>query len=196
MRKLKLQIQLSVDGFIAGPQNEMDWMCWNWDNGLKEYTNALHQTVDTLIMGRSFAQGFIPHWQGIAQDPQNPEYAFAQKMVSLRKVLFSKGAGAELSGPSPDQDWAHTEWSKAPLVSGVQALKQETGGDIIAYGGSQFASSLIKDGLVDDYYLFVNPVALGNGLPVFQQLNQYLKLKLESARSFSCGIAVLHYQPA
>ena len=67
--------------------------------------------------------------------------------------------------------------------------------DIIAYGGGTFVSALIREGLIDEYHLFVNPIALGGGMPIFEGLDHDLPLTLVEARPFACGIVVLHYQP-
>jgi dihydrofolate reductase len=193
MRKLKLQVQTSLDGYIAGPKGEMDWMVWNWDDKLKTYATALNNSVDTILMGKSFAKGFIPYWQGVAQDNQNPEQAFGKLMVDAQKVVFS--ATGDFTGTDASA-WQNTRLTENSLAQEVKELKQQPGKDLIAYGGSAFAGSLIKEDSVDEYYLFVNPVALGQGLPLFNQLTENKKLQLKSAQAYGCGIAVLEYQKA
>lgn len=69
MRKLKLQVVMTIDGFIAGPNSEMDWMVWNWDNKLKEYIKEITEPVDCIVLGRKLAQGFIPHWTAAFNNP-------------------------------------------------------------------------------------------------------------------------------
>ncbi len=88
MRKVKLQMQVSLDGFVAGPNGEMDWMTWNWDDELKEYVMKLTEPIDCIILGRVLAQGFIPHWTAAAQNPESD--SFTHKMVDTPKVVFSK----------------------------------------------------------------------------------------------------------
>jgi len=90
MRKLKLQVQLSVDGFIAGPNGEMDWITWNWSDDIKKYVTALTDSVDTIFLGRKLAEGFIPHWQSVVSNPNNPEHAFGNEMIDRPKFVFSK----------------------------------------------------------------------------------------------------------
>ena len=80
------------------------------------------------------------------------------------------------------------------LVEEVTALKQQPGGDIMVYGGSNFVTNLIKHGLIDEFYLFVNPTAIGHGMPIFQGLEQKQDLKLVEAKAFECGITVLSYE--
>jgi dihydrofolate reductase len=74
MKKLKLQVQISVDGYIAGPNGEMDWMTWNHDADLLKYITDLTDSVDTMILGRKLAEGFIPYWTSIVANPQDPQY--------------------------------------------------------------------------------------------------------------------------
>ena len=85
MRKLKLQVQLTVDGYIAGPNGEMDWMVWYWDNELKQYVEEITEPVDCIVLGRKLAQGFIPHWAA------NPELEGAVK-INITKSGFYQNA--------------------------------------------------------------------------------------------------------
>lgn len=184
---LKLQMQLSVDGFVAGPKSEMDWMTWNWGEDIKEYVQSLTAPVDTIIMGRKLAEGFIPHWTALVENPAGKD-AFGEKMVNTPKVVFSKTLNA-----SP---WKNTVIANGDIVREVNALKNKPGGDIIVYGGSSFAGTLVKHNLIDEYHLFVNPAAIGKGLPVFNSVDGRLNLQLDHAQKFDCGIAVLCYKPA
>jgi dihydrofolate reductase len=88
MRKLKLQVQVSVDGFVAGTNGEMDWMVLDWDDVLKNYVTEITEPVDCIILGRLLAQGFIPTWASMAKDPETE--AFARKMNDTAKIVFSK----------------------------------------------------------------------------------------------------------
>ena len=90
MRKLKLQVQLSVDSYIAGPNGEMDWMIWNWDDKLKNYVFELTDPVDTIILGRKMTDGFVSYWSDVMTKPDDPFYAFAKKMIETSKVVFTK----------------------------------------------------------------------------------------------------------
>jgi dihydrofolate reductase len=182
MRKLKLQVQVTIDGFIAGPNGEMDWLTFNWDDELKAYVSAITEPVDSIVLGRKLAQGFIPHWAA------NPELEGADKINKTAKVVFTKTMN--------DADWANTVLAKGDLVDEINALKQQDGQDIIVYGGASFVSSLIYHNLIDDYHLFVNPTAIGKGLPIFQELAHKQPLTLINASPFPCGIVVLHYEPA
>ena len=186
MRKLKLQVQMTIDGFIAGPNGEMDWMVWNWDDNLKQYVSGLLEPVDCIVLGRKLAEGFIPHWGNVANNPEDPEYTAGQKFTDTHKVVFTKTLEKTA--------WNNTVLEKGDLIDEITKLKKQDGKDIIAYGGATFVSALIKEGLIDEYHLFVNPTAIGNGMPIFKELNSIQHLTLAKSTSFDCGIVVLHYE--
>ncbi len=179
MRKLKLQVQMSIDGCIAGPNGEMDWMVWDWDEELKNYVKEITEPVDCIVLGRKLAEGFIPHWAA------NPELEGAEKFNTVHKVVFTKTLDSSI--------WENTVLVQGDLVDEIMKLKEQDGKDIIAYGGAMFVSSLIKHELIDEYHLFINPTISGNGMRIFNDVEESKKLSLVKASSFKCGIVVLHY---
>jgi dihydrofolate reductase len=187
MRKLKLQVQMTVDGYIAGPNGEMDWMTFNWDDDLKQYVSDITEPVDCIVLGRKLAQGFIPHWASVAENPDHEEHMAGVKYTESPKIVFSNTLD--------ELEWENTVLAKGDLVDEITTLKKQNGKDIIVYGGATFVSALIKHGLIDEYHLFINPTAVGNGKPIFQTLDSKLNLILVKAKSFDCGIVVLHYEP-
>lgn len=186
MRKLKLQVQMSVDGFIAGANGEMDWMVWNWDEKLMDYVKSITAPVDTIVLGRVLAQGFIPHWAAAVNDSEQADDS-ARKLNETPKIVFTKSLETH--------EWSNTQLAKGDLVKEIKALKKQAGGDIIAYGGGNFVSDLIKHNLIDEYHLFINPTAIGNGMTIFKSLETSRNFKLVRAKSFKCGIVVLCYKP-
>jgi dihydrofolate reductase len=179
MRKLKLQVQMTVDGYIAGINGEMDWTARDWDNKLKKYVAEITEPVDCIILGRKLAQGFIPHWAS------HPEQEGADKFNSTKKVVFTKTL--------EKSEWDNTVLAKGDLVEEIAKLKKQDGNDIIAYGGATFVSALIKHGLIDEFHLFINPTAIGNGMSIFKELGSKQNLILVKSTSFDCGIVVLNY---
>ena len=173
---------MTVDGYIAGPNGEMDWMSFNWDNELNQYVTDITGSVDCIILGRKLAQGFIPHWAA------HPEEDGAAKINNTPKVVFTKTL--------VNSEWANTVLAKGDLVEEIMQLKQQAGKDMIAYGGAAFVSALIQYGLIDEFHLLINPAAIGDGMPIFKGLTSQQKLKLVKSRSFDCGIVLLCYQPA
>lgn len=192
MRKLKLQVQMTIDGFIGGPKGEMDWMTYNWDEELKAYVGALTTPVDTIVLGRKLAEGFIPYWASVAADGANPEQSAGKKFTETHKVVFSK----TLDGAAPAaHGWNNTVVTNEDVATQINTLKSAPGGDIIAYGGATFVSALIKEDLIDEYHLLINPGAIGSGLPIFNTLPGIRAFQLVKAAPFPCGIVVLHYRP-
>ena len=178
-------MQMSVDGYIAGPNGEMDFMEWNWDTELIKYTKKLTEPVDCIILGRKLAEGFIPYWSAVAANPEDPEFAAGKKFTDTSKIVFSKTLDKS--------DWDNTLIANGDLADEIIKLKKQDGDDIIAYGGAAFVSALIKQGLIDEYHLFINPTAIGKGMTIFHDLDSKQNLTLVKSASFDCGIVVLNY---
>ena len=178
---------MSVDGYVAGPNGEMDWITFDWDDELKEYVTQLTESIDLIILGRNLAEGFIPHWTAVAQNPEHDEYLAGVKFSETPKVVFTKTLD--------ESTWDNTVLAKGNLVDKITKLKNQAGQGIIAYGGATFVSNLIKHNLIDEYHLFVNPTAVGSGMPIFQELDSTKKLTLVNAIPFACGVVGLHYEP-
>jgi dihydrofolate reductase len=182
MRKLKLQMQVTVDGYVAGPQGQLDWMTFDMDPGLIAFINHLTDTSDTILLGRKMTEGFVKYWEHAATQKDSPEYDFAQKMVGLPKVVFSQTV-KHVEGKN-----VHVE--NRDVGSAVNQLKSQPGKDIVVYGGATFVSSLIEQGLIDEMNFFVNPVAIGSGMQVFKGKTP---LKLAASTAYPSGIVVNSY---
>ena len=187
MRKLKLQVQMSVDGFVGGPGGELDWMTWDWDDKIKKYVSELTDSIDTILLGRKMTEGFVSHWTNVTANPQDPGYSFAKKMVDTPKVVFTKTLDKS--------NWVNTTLAKGNLAEEINKLKHRDGKDIIVYGGASFVSAVIKAGLIDEYHLFINPAVIGTGLRIFGEINNKLNLMLTNSIQFDCGIVLLNYKP-
>jgi dihydrofolate reductase len=184
MRKLKLQVQMSADGFVAGPEGQLDWMTFDMGDDLLAFVNHLTDTSDTILMGRKMTEGFVKYWEHVLTQPSSPEYEFAEKMVRLPKVVFSRTV-KRIEGKN-------VRVENGPLVDSVNRLKSQAGKDIIVYGGATFVSSLIENRLIDELNLFVNPTAIGNGMRIFSQRTP---LTLLRSVAYSSGIVVDSYTP-
>src|SRR6267143_3728841 len=182
MRKLKLQVQMTVDGFVAGPEGQLDWMTRNLDEGLLARITQLTDTSDTILLGRKMTEGFIKYWEGV--QPESPEYSFARKMVDTPKVVFSKTL-TRVEGKN-------VQVERGDLVQAVNQLKGQRGKDIVAYGGATFVSALIAHDLIDELNIFVNPVAIGRGMRIFQDRKA---LRLTGSTAYPSGVVVNTYQP-
>lgn len=185
MRKLKLQMQISLDGFSAtGPNDEQKWVTWAWDE-IKQYVLDLANTCDTELIGRKLAVDYIPFWEETNSQPESLMYEVAKIKAGQKKIVFSKTLDKSI--------WDNAELATGPLADEVNRLKAQTGKDIIVYGGSSFVAELIKENLIDEFHLFVNPIAMGKGVPVFDKLPDWQRLQLTRTKTFNCGIVLLHY---
>ena len=184
MRKLKLQMQITADGFVAGPEGQLDWMTFDMDDKLLSFINHLTDTSDTILLGRKMTDGFVKYWEHVITKPNSPEYSFGQKMVRIPKIVFSKTT-TKIEGQN-------VRVESGPIVDAVNRLKGQTGRDIVVYGGATFVSSLIENGLIDELNFFVNPVAIGAGMRVFRTRK---RLKLTASTAYASGIVVNTYKP-
>ncbi|MEU6715975.1 dihydrofolate reductase family protein [Nonomuraea sp. NPDC046802] len=181
MRKLKLQVQVTTDGYMAGSNNELDWTTHPWTSDINAYVTALEEAVDCIMLGRKLAEGFIPAW---ASRPEGEDEKTIDWMNNTPKVVISNSL--------TESPWENTTVVSGDLAETVNQLKAQPGGDMIAYGGGMLVANLIADDLIDELHLFVNPTALGAGMPVFADRTE---LRLVKAQSFECGITALHYEP-
>jgi dihydrofolate reductase len=184
MRKLKLQMQTTTDGYVAGPEGQLDWMTFDMDPELLAFINHLTDTSDTILLGRKMTEGFIKYWEQTVTQKDSPEHDFAQKMVAIPKVVFSKTV--------PQVAGKNVRVENGDLAEAVTRLKSGPGKDMVVYGGATFVSSLIEQGLIDEMNFFVNPVAIGNGLRVFKGRTP---LELTASRAYPSGIVVNTYRP-
>jgi dihydrofolate reductase len=184
VRTTKLQFQTTADGYIAGPNGEMDWMTLPWSDDMTAYADVIWKPVDTIVLGRKLAEGFIPAWES---GPPGEDQASIDQMNNSQKVVFSKTL-------------AESPWRNAVVVADdpvgeLTRLKAGDGGDIMVAGGGSIARQLLAGGVVDEIHLFVNPVAVGSGMSVFPLVEGGLPLEVVEARRFDCGVTGVHYRP-
>jgi dihydrofolate reductase len=186
LRKLKLQVQISIDGYVStGPNDMQHWVTWAWDE-IRPHVLGLLDTSDTILIGRKLAVDYIPYWIDVNTKPNDPMYEAAKRIASARKIVFTKTLDKS--------EWDNTVLAKGYLLEEIRKLKNQAGKDIIVYGSSSFVSSLIKERMIDEFHLFVNPVALGHGGAIFDQLKDVIQLKLIKSIVYDCGIVMLNYE--
>lgn len=188
MRMLKLQMQITIDGFVGGPNGDLDWMTLDFDDKLMEHIVSVAASSDTILMGRKMTDEFVKYWTDVVKDPTNRWYALGRLMVDLPKIVFTKTLD--------ESPWPNTVLAKGDIVDEVNRYKNRAGKDIIVYGGAGFVSSLIKHNLIDEYHLWVNPVAIANGMTIFKESGGRFELKQLDATPYQCGVTVHKYLPA
>lgn len=180
MRKLTLQMQCSIDGFVGGPQGDLSWIFQDFDASSAKWTVEKLWQAGAHLMGGATYRDMAAHW------PTSTE-PYAPPMNQIPKLVFSKSL--------KEATWAETQIVSGDLETEVARLKQEPGKDLLAHGGARFAQSLVQTGLIDEYRLIVHPVALGNGLRLFPELARPLRLKLVDTVTFSTGAQANIYRP-
>src|SRR5262245_20619705 len=172
MRKLIVMMQVSLDGFVGRPDGELDWIFPDFSG------DAVAWLVDSIgqagahVMGRHTYVGMAAHW------PSSTE-PYAPAMNNIPKVVFSRTLTTAA--------WNKTEIRSADLATEIGRLKSEPGKDLLAHGGSGFVRSLTRAGLVDEYRLLIHPVALGEGLKLFDTAEP-IRLKHVSTTTFESGL--------
>ncbi len=180
MRRVVLQMGVTLDGYVAGPGGEGDWGIPPEHPDVRAWKVASLRQVGTHIMGRVTYEQMAEHWPTATGE-------YADFMNTLPKVVFSRTLAAA--------GWADTRIACGDLTEEIAALKGEPSGEIMAHGGAAFVQSLSRLGLIDEYRLVILPVALGAGLPLFKDLVKPLRMDLAEARSFPDGTAIHVYQP-
>ena len=180
---------MSLDGFAAGPEGELDWFVHEGfmiETEFGQHARNVISSVDAILLGRRTYQEFVSYWPTAT----NNDPVITERINNLPKIVFSKTLHKV--------DWG--KWNNARLVTGnaaeeVKRLKEQPGRDLVIYGSADLVSSLMKEELIDELQLFVQPVVLGKGKPEFKGLNQRYKLKLTKATPFNSGAVGLYYQP-
>ena len=189
MRRLILYMTTTVDGFIAGPNNALDWMLGTSDPGFNDGIVALLRASDAGFLGYPVAQGMIPYWEGVAADPSASAAArdLAVAVNSLHRIV--------ISNQPVDLPWDNSELVVARnddgLIAAVTEIKRRPGRDLGVPGGVRTAQRFARLGLIDEYVLQVHPVAIGSGQPLF---NQVTELQLIGAKAYDSGVMWLRYR--
>lgn len=177
MRKVVLGMNLTLDGYVAGPDGELDWMFPNIDEELNRSIIGSLGEIDTFVMGRNTYLGMAAHWPN-ANDP------IASLMNAASKLVFS----ATLT----TVDWQNSSLARAEPAEELDRLKRQQGKNIGVAGGAAFAQYVSGHGLVDEYRLTIHPVVLGDGKRLFADP---LTLNLIDSETFDTGAVIHTYRP-
>jgi dihydrofolate reductase len=184
MRKLIFQMLVSLDGYFEGPNQELDWHMT--DKEFDDYTIEITRSFDGILFGRVTYEMMASFWPSEAAMRDDP--IVAKNMNSLPKYVFSKTL--------KKVDWNNSTLVKGDPIEAVKKLKEQPGRDLAIFGSSDLAVTLIPSGLIDEYRIFINPIVLGAGKPLFKGIHKRLNLKLMSSRVFHSGLVLLNYQQA
>jgi dihydrofolate reductase len=183
VRKLIYSFMVSLDGYIAGPGNDLSWPLI--DEEIHTFVNAQERETGTMLNGRRLWELMQPFWSVADQDPQNPPVIqeYAKIWQAAEKVVFSR---------TLESVEGNARLARGDVVEEVRRLKALPGKNI-SVGGAELAEAVVRAGLVDEYSVYVHPLLLGGGTPMFPKLDQQVNLKLEETHRFGSGVVFLRY---
>lgn len=185
MRKIISFMHVSLDGFVAGPNGEMNWI--KVDQEIFDHVGIRISKGDTALYGRVTYDMMEGYWPTAADQPNASKHDIehAQWYKQVHKVVIS----ASMKDVVRD----NTTIISSNLADGIHAIKQQAGGDILLFGSPTATHALMQEGLIDGYWLFVNPILLGQGIPLFKNIQAQVKLQLLSTKQFANGVTALDY---
>jgi dihydrofolate reductase len=170
MRKVRLDMNVSLDGYVAGPDGELDWVFGLMDSAQAQLNTDFPRDCDVVRLGR------------VTHLPPTANHANGRA-----RVVFSKAMGT--------LNWSDAQLARA-VAEEIARLKQQPGKDIVVTGGVSLAQSLSRSGLIDEYHLTIHPIVLGSGLSLFKDVAEPFSLKLVSARTCETGAILVTYESA
>lgn len=187
MRKVIVSMNITLDGFMSGANRELDWHFQSWTDEMAESACGQLSKADTILLGRVTYRAMAGYWTAAIIDPSFPrgDIGFAEMMNNHTKVVFSK----TMTTP----EWHNTRLAKGNITDEIARLKRQQGKDMIIYGSGSIVSTLMRLGLVDEYRIWVHPVILGKGRPLFNGLREKLKMNLFKTETFDSGVVILYY---
>ncbi len=183
MRKIIASEMVTPDGLFAGPSGEIDWFIWNEE--MAKYEVDLINTVDIILFGRVTYELMASYWPSASAPNDDP--IIIDKMNNLPKIVFSRTLESA--------EWENTKLIKEINAEEILKIKNQPGKDMALYGSGSIVSTLTNLGLIDEYHLFVHPIVLGTGKPLFKNVKERHNLKLVNAKAFKNGVVLLDYQP-
>jgi dihydrofolate reductase len=187
-RRLFVSMIVSLDGFIEGPNRELDWFL-DGDPQFEQYCDEMIDSVGLALFGRGSYELMQSYWPDAEKNPRTPaDVAFARKMNALPKLVLSRTLERA--------DWNNTRLLKERVPETLTELKQQPGKPIVAWAGAGLVATLAAHDLVDEYRLIVHPVLLGQGKPLFPALAARRGLRLVRTTQLGQQLVVLCYEPA
>jgi dihydrofolate reductase len=185
MRKLVSFMHVSLDGFVVGPKGEMDWILV--DEEIFDYAGYRTNEADTALYGRVTYDMMEAYWPKAAGQPN------ATKHDIEHSTWYNKVEKVVLSRSMNGKKLPNTKIINDNIPEEINQLKKAPGEEIIIFGSPSASHALMQENLIDDFWFFVNPILLGQGIPLFKDIKQRAKLKLINCHAFSCGVVCLHY---
>jgi dihydrofolate reductase len=185
MRKIISFMHISLDGFVAGPNGEMNWITINEE--VFDFVGKRIQKGDTALYGRVTFQMMENYWPTAGKSPKATKHDIEHSKWynDVRKIVLSKTI--------KEADFANTKIISDNLTENINEIKQQGDDDILLFGSPSATHALMQLDLIDGFWLFVNPIILGKGIPLFVDIKDKIKLKLLTTHQFDCGVTELNY---
>ena len=185
MRKIISFMHISLDGFVAGPKGEMNWI--KVDDEIFDHIGKRISETDSALYGRITYEMMENYWPNAGDQPN------ASKHDIDHSKWYNKAHKIVLSNTMRDADLPNTTIISDNFSDRINKIKQQAGNEILLFGSPTATHSLIQHNLIGGYWLFVNPIILGQGIPLFTDIKDKIKLKLSTTRQFTCGVTELNY---
>lgn len=178
-------MHISLDGFVAGPNGEMNWI--KVDEEIFDHVGKRIAESDTALYGRVTYDMMEGYWPTAGDEPD------ASKHDIEHSAWYKKAHKIVLSRTLKDAELFNTTIISDNLADSINKIKQQPGPDILLFGSPTATHELIHLNLIDGYWLFVNPIIIGEGIPLFKDVKEKTKLKLLSTKQFTSGVTALDY---
>ena len=185
MRKVISFMHISLDGFVAGPNREMNWI--KVDEEIFDHVGKRISETDSALYGRVTYEMMEGYWPTAADKPN------ASKHDIEHSAWYSKAHKLVLSKTMKEEGLTNTTIINDNPSERINKMKQGAGSEILLFGSPTATHLLIQQNLIDGYWLFVNPIILGQGIPLFADIKDKTKLKLLTTRQFTSGVTELNY---
>ncbi|MEO7309303.1 MAG: dihydrofolate reductase family protein [Chitinophagaceae bacterium] len=185
MRKIISFMHISLDGFVSGPNGEMNWI--KVDEEIFDHVGKRIGETDTALYGRVTYEMMESYWPGAGDKPD------ASKHDIHHSKWYKKAQKIVLSRTMKDADLPGTTIISDNISDSINEIKRQAGSEILLFGSPTTTHALIQQHLIDGYWLFVNPIILGEGIPLFVDIKDKTKLKLLNTRQFTSGVTELNY---
>ena len=188
MRKLIVSMNLSLDGFMSGVHDELDWHAECWSEEMGEKILELLDDTDTILLGRKTYETMANYWpdKPFGQNFPRQDQAIADQMNRHEKIVFSRSQSIVF--------WKNTKIARRHYAEEIRRLRERPGKNMLIFGSRTLVSSFMKSGLVDEYHLWIHPVLLGKGVPLFRHQEQKINLKLTGSKILDPGVSLLRYE--
>lgn len=186
MKKVVLFMHTTLDGFVAGPNGEMDWI--NVEKEIFDEATKVTDAADTAMYGRNTFEMMHQYWPTAADQPGATQHDIEHS------TWYNRVLKVVISRTMEQHNIPKLKVISQNLAAEVKKLKQGSGKNIVIFGSPGACHALMQDNLIDDYILSVNPIVLGAGIPLFKDVNKQMKLKLVSSKVLASTVVLIHYQ--